>query len=1173
MLLVAGVCLLAGCSGGGGSASSTGGGGGTPPPPPPDFTLDVQTSVIAQSAGLPQPFKISFGNSQNNLPVTVTISAMPSGLSLYGGSTHTFTDAIATPSYTWNIGVGAAASGSSSFTVSATNGSVTHTWTVNVTITQGIGFQVNLSPSSLTLTPGQSGAVQATVTGTNIPSGVTLGIGSYPVGSEFSAVQIQAAGTNAWTLHLTAPLTVTATTVPLFVEAYVNNNTSSAVAVLNLTVNQSFPAVTALTRSNFVRFGDAPSDAVYDAARKMVFVSYARLNRVVVYSSIDQHMVATIAAPLYQPLQQGEQTIDESVDGTRVYVGSAGKIVIIDPASMQVVGSAATPLSSSYPYAGPVQLVTLADGNVLVENGDGQVYLWNPATNAFTLDDPPSSPNGGSPNGPLTRSADHSKALLYGLTGPILFSSGTDTYGVYGRNVVAKLALSPDGSQIAGACSTNAIPEDSVWFYDDSFNVIGGAESDAACQGGYAIYGLDGKTVYFFLTVPGSGNAGVAYDTTTFQPTGVFETWNITAVAQPLAIDESGLIFGSAIQGAGLAVTDASHPGAIGPDPDYNNGGEPSSFAFPYPNVTLPMAVHDNDVSLNTPVPNYLPGNGYDANSTYQIFAGAPPGGQGSMQASGVSVGSGTQLNFTTPASSTPGPVNLTLTRSDGWNVVLPDAITYGPDALAVYPNAIPATQPATMTVIGYGIGTDGGATAGGSAATTTTAVPLSTSNGDLPLETMQMTTNSGTPGWADVTIANPSGTTTLHHAVQFLKSMNTYPLIGSLAAVVYDRTHQRLYVSNTSGNNVAVFDLATSTFASSIAVGHGPTRLALSADNSTLAVLNQTDATLSVIDTSQLKVTGTWAVVTVTEKAAGAIPSLLTFGTPHDVVVGFPGLSLHLLDLTTGSMSCTGVAGCDSTGVNLQPGFYVGRVSSSPDGTKVVFEGLISNGNTGEIAVLDLTQNTLTPAASMPAGSDVLAVNADKNTIADGLNVYDAQLRPVTTIGGDEIYYTSGLPGGSVAAGNFDVLNPSGSLLFVAASTPQDGVFALDVHHGNVAMRIAPADRTALSTMALDETGTRLFCVTTSGLTIIQLYEAPLSIGSVAPASGMAGTTVTIRGSGFESGTKVSFGGTSAAVTFVDAMTLQVSVPPSLPSGPVQITITNPDGSRYALDAAFTEN
>jgi hypothetical protein len=105
---------------------------------------------------------------------------------------------------------------------------------------------------------------------------------------------------------------------------------------------------------------------------------------------------------------------------------------------------------------------------------------------------------------------------------------------------------------------------------------------------------------------------------------------------------------------------------------------------------------------------------------------------------------------------------------------------------------------------------------------------------------------------------------------------------------------------------------------------------------------------------------------------------------------------------------------------------------------------------------------------------------------------------------------------------------------------------------------------------MAIDETGQRIFLITNKGLTIAQLDSVPLSIGSVTPASGPAGTQVKIRGSGFVQGTTANANGMSAAVSYVDADTLQVTLP-ALPAGAVQITITNPDGQSYTLDDAFT--
>ena len=96
------------------------------------------------------------------------------------------------------------------------------------------------------------------------------------------------------------------------------------------------------------------------------------------------------------------------------------------------------------------------------------------------------------------------------------------------------------------------------------------------------------------------------------------------------------------------------------------------------------------------------------------------------------------------------------------------------------------------------------------------------------------------------------------------------------------------------------------------------------------------------------------------------------------------------------------------------------------------------------------------------------------------------------------------------------------------------------------------------------DEFGQRLFAVTTSGLTIVQLANAP-------PASGAAagGASVTIRGSGFQSTTKAALGGKQASVTFKDMNTLSI-VTPAFSPGPQQLVLINPDGESVALNAAF---
>ena len=77
------------------------------------------------------------------------------------------------------------------------------------------------------------------------------------------------------------------------------------------------------------------------------------------------------------------------------------------------------------------------------------------------------------------------------------------------------------------------------------------------------------------------------------------------------------------------------------------------------------------------------------------------------------------------------------------------------------------------------------------------------------------------------------------------------------------------------------------------------------------------------------------------------------------------------------------------------------------------------------------------------------------------------------------------------------------------------------------------------------------------------------LSPATLSPATGTSGTTVTLRGSGFQSGATVSFGTVQVSSTLVDSNTLQAVVP-TLPPGPVRVIIKNPDGHQYSVDDAY---
>ncbi len=177
--------------------------------------------------------------------------------------------------------------------------------------------------------------------------------------------------------------------------------------------------------------------------------------------------------------------------------------------------------------------------------------------------------------------------------------------------------------------------------------------------------------------------------------------------------------------------------------------------------------------------------------------------------------------------------------------------------------------------------------------------------------------------------------------------------------------------------------------------------------------------------------------------------------------------------------------------------------------------------------------------------------------------------------------------------------MDPSGALVYQpflngpappesATPTPnpnlRGGLDIFDTHSGQLRIRIflpepiaaRSADTSGLLAQFLtaDETGQRIFAITNSGLTVIQLANAPLAIGTISPANGPAagGTTITIRGSNFQVGTTATLNGKMTAVTFIDANTLTLLTPATI-AGPQKLVLTNPNGETTSLDAALTTN
>ena len=67
-----------------------------------------------------------------------------------------------------------------------------------------------------------------------------------------------------------------------------------------------------------------------------------------------------------------------------------------------------------------------------------------------------------------------------------------------------------------------------------------------------------------------------------------------------------------------------------------------------------------------------------------------------------------------------------------------------------------------------------------------------------------------------------------------------------------------------------------------------------------------------------------------------------------------------------------------------------------------------------------------------------------------------------------------------------------------------------------------------------------------------------------------MSNSLVTVRGTGFVTGTSLNVNGTPASASLVDSSTLSVTIPTGVQKGAAQITLKTPDNSQFTLDAAF---
>jgi len=1039
------------------------------------------------------------------------------------------------------------------------------------------------SPLSVSVTPqnGFSATVQVSFAG--IPTGVTSNPASpFAVASGQSVSVLFGAASDA----STGQFTVTA------------QGTSGALSHsegLSLAIQSVAPANlprTAYTENDSVAsLNNPPGEPhhrhiVFDSANQRFYVANRAMNRVEVFSAKDDSLQATIAAP-------GASSVDLSTDGKTLWVGTTlEQILAVDTNSLQI--TTRYPVSGLTPTPGvvfsrPTEVVALASGSLLARlrqpaANEALLALWDPSSNTFTnLTSlaPPVFQNG---LGVLARSGDHRRVLAAANDSSgelaVFDQNGNLTAGPQAplAGGVSAAAANSDGSRFAIAITVGGAAQ--VLLLDASLNLLSSYSSVGAAR---LVFSLDGQSLY--VAEP-YGNAGVVTVLSTTNLNKIGQIPDIVIQGVPTSIEEVGassILCG--LGNRGVAFLDASQTSSL----------PQSAPVFSSVPIAQPS---EGPVAGSTSIS--LTGTNFSSNPQVRFAALNP--------VNATAVGN-SQVQVVSPASAANGPVNLTAYFTNGWVALAPAAFSFGPSIVRVLPNAGTPQGGDTVTVLGYGFGTNSGsisATIGGQAASIQSIDALPTFASTLgldatypfALERLVLRTPAGSPGKADLKIVSPAGSITAANAFQYLTSSQTFAAPGLHKFVVYDQSRQRVYLTAT--DHIDVFSLNTQVFQNPIEPPpNGPPPdaalrgLTLTPDNSKLVVADFGAQSVYLVNPDGAAHNGSAVVVGGVAGYLNSGPARVTATSAQTVFVGLSGEG--------GSAdACNGCLGQ----MNLLASPPAFQPAPQPEVSSLTGMPLLQADSAGDTVFLAYDTSPGGPvavwnAATPNAFSLSTANDAATDLVTSGDGTFFAmRARNTTEIRGADLTLFS-----TPAAAELETvpnrvavpgvaLHPSGALLYEPfldgpppAAPPaigiHGGIDVRDAHSGQLRLRVyLPEPFAMLNTdvdglhggfLTTDENGQRLFAVTASGLTVIQLGIVPLGIGTLSPSSGPAagGTSVSVRGSGLQSGITATLGGKSAAVTWKDANTLTLTTP-AVSAGPQQLILTNPDGESVSFDAAF---
>jgi hypothetical protein len=902
-------------------------------------------------------------------------------------------------------------------------------------------FAMAVQPAIVALTPGSSGSMTVSMSGT--AASVSVNVSGLPSGVSATPAQFSLAPGGQQAITFTAAAAAPIASANLAVNGSAGTVTHSANASLVVNSAQKLPRSpfrTSYLRTDtqwdvsFLAF--APQRLIlYHAPTRRFFSSSTFLNRVDVIDASTEQLVGEIPVP-------GAFTGDETPDHSAIYIATqVGDVYKIDPVAMKVLQRFPAVQIGPTGFAA-YQVRVMADGRLALLGGQGgipavdgwtKLAIWNPADNSFFI-----APRSGNSLGgtAFALTADRSKVLL-GFNGSggslLLYDPVTDAQRIVATNFlgdgVHSILTSPDGAEVLVDASPGAIVkifDANELFLVDQFQIGDGTGFF------FLSLSLDGNTLYA-ADRNGGGNV-LAYDWRTHQLKGwmpSMEFLDFLSGIYPDAIDETGLIAAESSHGITFLDAGALHAGA------------PTSSTS---NSLLAPVV--GPVSGGTRV--QLGFGAFPATNVSAAFFGNQLGANVQPQPGGASV--------TSPAGN-PGPVDVTGVLADGNLVLAPESFSYGPSIIDVATDSSTAEGGATATIFGYGFGAphSGGQAAAGlqvqvnrAAASNLQYLPAAMDQvtfGEypLPIEAISFTLPPVTAGSvADIKVTTSDGSATVTQALHYLPALRTFPLPGSvLVQGIYDPLRDVCYFSDAT--RVQVFSKAQGAWLAPIAMPAGATRLwglSLSPDGSKLAVSDAGAQKIYVLNPDTPGVVSSFSTPAGVVDAPGGQPAGLAItdsGIVHYMVfyTGFTGSAgLHKLDTTTGTVTpFQSIAALDLGEDALT------RVVLSNDNARLYLNVA------GFVVDLDTATDTVITNPVIPASDFELTLSSNQTWMSATGWLMDTNLNPQSFLTlTDRQVASSTLVFGAK-------LSPDGSLLFQPLV---DGIDVFDAKLGTLRTRIA---------------------------------------------------------------------------------------------------------------------